>query len=491
MRNLPLRCLTWAAILAAAGWGSERAPAQYPPDDRYPATRPAGQSPGTQPWAPAGPAPPVAVSRPANWPGRYDGPAGGCPGGAPEYVAPSSHAPPSPNAVRSVSHQVPHVSRLPSRTPNPRSPQGAASHSEVAHAQPFLGAHVVARVGKEVVTVSDVLAQIPTIIDRNRANLPEEALEEQREALTRDLNRAIEEAFARQNGPPDRLVIQSEQLRAQMLGQVLQSRIQTLLVFLDAQRTIPEEGFPEVRRQIDEGFEKQVVPDLMKRVGADSRRELEEALRSRGTSLEREKRTFFQQTLAQQWIRQHVDMDEEITYEQMLDYYRKHLEDFDRPAETVWEQLCVQFVDQPSRQAAHAAIAAMGNRVVAGEPFDEVAKEASQGPTASDGGRRVFPDERHLSEELERAISGLPIGQLSPIVRDWRGLHIIRVVERTPAGRVPFEKAQEEIREKIREERLQKQLDEYLEELTRRTSVWTVLDAAPSEPHASSPRPRR
>ncbi len=486
MRNPRLECLTWAAILCVLGWGSSTATAQYRPDEGYENHLPHSSPPAAWQPMPHGPQPPLPASRPAGWPGSYDGPAGGYPG------APSGQVPRNAYEGRSALPQVPHVARLPERGPEPGGSQGAARHPDVAEAKPFLGAHAIARVGKEAVTVSDVLAQVPTLVDRNRGKVPDELLEEQREALTRDLNRAIEEAFARQNAPPGRLVIQSEQLRAQMLDQVLKNQIQTLLVFLDAQRSIPEEGFPEVRRQIDEGFEKQVVPDLLKRAGAGSRRELDEWLRSRGTSLERQKRAFFHQTLAQQWIRQHVNVNEETTYEQMLDYYRSHPEEFDREAQTVWEQLCVQFVDQPSRQEAHAAIAAMGNRVMAGEPFAEVARDASQGPTASDGGRRVYPDDEYLSEELERAVYGLPVGQLSPILRDWRGLHIIRVVERTSAGRLPFEKAQEEIREKIRNERLQKQLDRYLEELTRRTSVWTILDAPPPDQQPAAPAgPRR
>lgn len=364
-------------------------------------------------------------------------------------------------------------------------------HPEIVQVRPFLGAHVVARVGNEVITVSDVLAQVPTLIDRNRGKMPDDLLDAQQEALVRDLNKAIEEAFARQNGPAEQVVIQPEQLRAQMLNQVLDNQIQTLLVFLDAKRNIPEEGMADVRKQIDAGFGKQMVPELMKRAGAGSRRELEDFLRSRGTSLDREKRGFFQQTLAQQWVRQHVKFNEEITHEQMLDYYRGHLEEFNRPAQTVWEQLCVQFVDQPSVQQSQAAISGMGNRVLAGEPFTEVAKDSSQGPTASEGGRRVWPEERILSEELENAVNGLPVGQLSPILRDWRGLHIVRVVERTPAGRVPFEKAQEEIRAKIREERVQKQIGEYVAELKRRTSVWTVVAPKPQEQVASPGVQRR
>jgi parvulin-like peptidyl-prolyl isomerase len=475
----------WTAILCTAGLAAGFAHAQYLPADAYGEYPAAGSTPGFRQAVPGPPQAPVPAARPGTWPASQPGSGGTHVDSAPGY------APHGAEGRHSATHAHPQVARLSDPPAAMDTPHGPARHPDIAQVRPFIGAHVVARVGREVITVSDLLAQVPSVIDRNRGKLPDDLLEAQQEALTRDMTRAIEEAFARQNAPPDQLMIQSEQLRAQMLDQMLKGQIQTLLVFIDAQRNIPEEGMPEVRKQVDDGFQKQVVPGLMKQAKAGSRQELEEFLRSRGSSLDREKRAFFQRTLAEQWVRQYVNPNEEITHEQMLEYYRSHPDEFDRPAQIVWEQLCVQFVDQPSHQEAQAAIAGMGNRVLAGEPFAEVAKDASQGPTASEGGRRAWPDERHLSEELERAIHGLPIGQLSPILRDWRGLHIVRVLERTPAGRLPFEKAQEEIRKKIREERVQKQIDQYVDELTRRTSVWTVLDPPPSDQVASPGIQRR
>ncbi|MDZ7618592.1 MAG: peptidylprolyl isomerase, partial [Patescibacteria group bacterium] len=102
-----------------------------------------------------------------------------------------------------------------------------------------------------------------------------------------------------------------------------------------------------------------------------------------------------------------------------------------------------------------------------------------------------WPEDRILSEEVEKAINGLPVGQLSPILRDWRGLHVVRVVERTPAGRLPFEQAQEDIRGRIRDERVQKQVADYVAELKRRTSIWTVVQTKTHEELASPGAQRR
>jgi hypothetical protein len=56
-------------------------------------------------------------------------------------------------------------------------------------------------------------------------------------------------------------------------------------------------------------------------------------------------------------------------------------------------------------------------------------------------------------------------------------LHIIRVVERTEAGRKPFIEAQVEIREHLLAERRERAMSEYLAKVRERTPVWTMFDA--------------
>ena len=46
-------------------------------------------------------------------------------------------------------------------------------------------------------------------------------------------------------------------------------------------------------------------------------------------------------------------------------------------------------------------------------------------------------------------IFALPVGKLSTIMEDEAGFHIIRVLERKPSGKVPFEEAQQKLGVKI------------------------------------------
>ncbi|GAG70400.1 unnamed protein product [marine sediment metagenome] len=119
----------------------------------------------------------------------------------------------------------------------------------------------------------------------------------------------------------------------------------------------------------------------------------------------------------------------------------------------------------------------MGNDVLNGRSFAEVAKESSEGPTAYNGGLYEWTTRGSLvSKVIDNAIFSLPVGELSAILDDQQALHIVRVLERTDAGRTPFIEAQVAIRMELRRQQQDHSRTEYLDRLKNRTPIWTVFD---------------
>jgi parvulin-like peptidyl-prolyl isomerase len=315
----------------------------------------------------------------------------------------------------------------------------------------------MARVGSEVILAGELFTGIPEMRAKNQ-QVPKDVLE----AKIREI-----------------------------LKQRLEQKIDEKLICQHAQRTIPKENFPKIKDNVAREFENSQVPRMMQGMKARTRQELDEMLRASGTSLEMQKRAFVEQVLAHEWIKQQIKVDEDVGHGEMLDYYRKHLSEFETPARARWEQLTVRVPRFPSRQAAYDALARMGNQVIDGAPLAEVARAQSQGATASEGGFWDWTHQGSLaSEVLDRAIfgdrtrPGLPVGSLSPILEDDQGLHIIRVLERQGPRRTPFLEAQVEIRKKIRAARETQARQDYLARLRRAAPVWTAFD-----PPATANRP--
>ena len=218
---------------------------------------------------------------------------------------------------------------------------------------PCRGTRILVHVGSEVILEGDVSGPIDDFIEANKDRIPADQIEAMREAL---------------------------------IKKQLKNAIQNKLVYLDAKEKIPSEGWEQVQKQLDKAFDEDELDKMMKRVGATSRHELEVKLQKLGTSIEREKRSFSERELARQWIHMQIKPDGEVTPDQMIAYYRQHLDEFTTPDRVKWEELMVRFEKYPNADAAYAALARMGNQVLAGANLADVAKAGSDGPTAFNGG---------------------------------------------------------------------------------------------------------
>ena len=213
--------------------------------------------------------------------------------------------------------------------------------------------------------------------------------------------------------PPD----QVRALRLQICQQVLGTHVETLLVYVDACREIPADKLPEIRKNVDKAFDDQQLPKMMKEANSPNSMEFEKSLRARGMSLDRMRKMFFERGLAQEWMRKNVMADEEIPHAELIACYQNRLADYEFLAKARFEALTVKTGLKRSRQKAWDLLAEMGNEVLGGRAFADIARTRSEGPTASQGGTFDWTNKGSLaSKTLDEAIFSLPIGQLSAIL---------------------------------------------------------------------------
>jgi len=316
--------------------------------------------------------------------------------------------------------------------------------------QPCEGAQILAKVGTDVVLAGEVMAAVNEILARNKDRIPPEQLGAQRELLIRKL---------------------------------LEQRIEIKAIYEDAKRQVPPEGMANIQQRLAEQFESVELPKRMERAKAGSRHELEAKFRELGTSLEREKRSFIERTLAQQWIGEQIKSDKQPTHDEILAYYRDHPAEFEQPARARWEQLTVRIPRYSDGSEAYARLAEMGNQLMRGTPIAEVLKAHRTGDVECGGGAQdwITKDSLGVSRTVEEAVFGLPVGRLSRIFRDGNTFYIVRVLEREELKRTPFEEAQGEIRKKIGELDRRSQLAAYTARVREQIPVWTVFDDSPEQ----------
>jgi hypothetical protein len=309
---------------------------------------------------------------------------------------------------------------------------------------------VLARVGAEVILLGELLSSVNSYIARQGIDFNSPQVLAQREALVRS-----------------------------RLNQLIEQRA----VLHEARRTIPAEAMKTAMARFDEDFDKTVVPQMLKERKLTETAALDEALKKEGTTLERMRRDFGETILFKSWLQQRVEYSHQVTHEEMLDHYQKHLAQYEFVGECRWEQLTAKFDQFPSKAEAYQNLAHWGNQVIIGQPWAEVAKAHSQGSTASQGGSFDWTKKGSLvSKPIDDALFALPVGSLSPILEDDKGFHIVRVVERKDGGRVPFTEAQGAIKKKIMEERGEIARKEYVAKIRKNAIVWNAFDDPATAP---------
>ena len=309
----------------------------------------------------------------------------------------------------------------------------------------FNGTERIARVGNEYIMAGDILPEIDEFI-ATHPEIPADEIDNQ---------------------------------RMLMLKAKLPQKIETKLLFEAAKKKFPKEALPKIEADLNKKYDEEMLPKKIAAAKVKNKKELEELFRKNGTTIAANRRTYFEQAVAGEMVHVHAKkkMEAPVTLDDMLYYYHEHLKDYTTPARVRWEQIRVRFDRHASKEEAWHDLATWGNAVMEGIPFATVASAHSEDPSGSDGGKHGWTSKGSLvSKELDEALFLLPLGTLSPIIEDDRGLSIVRVIEREEMVRKPFADAQVEIKKKLQEHDMNAECEAFLAELRGKTRIWTIFD---------------
>lgn len=276
-----------------------------------------------------------------------------------------------------------------------------------------------------------------------------------------------------------------EQYKRDLMRRLLMQRVEMKLVYQDAKRHLPAEAVEHFEKEVSKLFDEKELPERLKKMGLNSPQEFDARLKKLGSSLAHEKRAFVEAVIAREWLRQQTEREANplatASPEELLAYYQTHIQEFEKPGWVEWQQITVKKDRGRSPSEAAARAAEARDRVLKGEPFEDVARAMSEGPTASSGGWRERTYRGSLrSKAIEDVLFSLPVGSISPIIEDEQGFHIVRVVRREETQRIPFSEAQVTIRDKLAQERRQQMTREWLRKLSQEIPVWTIYDQSGS-----------
>jgi peptidyl-prolyl cis-trans isomerase C len=168
-----------------------------------------------------------------------------------------------------------------------------------------------------------------------------------------------------------------------------------------------------------------------------------------------------------------------VSDQEVEHYYQDHPDEFREPLRFRLSHILVRveaFWDDAAKERARLKMAQLEQGVRSGRQFAAVAREASECYSAKSGGDLGYFLPGQLGRMLEDAARELKPGEVSPVVEDRFGLHLLQVTELRPAGVAPLEQVRGKLRSQLRQEKLLKALTPVVKRLRAEAKVELLLN---------------
>lgn len=170
----------------------------------------------------------------------------------------------------------------------------------------------------------------------------------------------------------------------------------------------------------------------------------------------------------QKLLEQEVTSGIEVTDQEVREFYEENTQMFEESQSVKASHILIDTRDaetEEAKQEARARAEELLEQVEGGADFAELAREHSEGPSASNGGSLPQFSRGEMVPPFEEAAFALEPGETSDVVETRFGFHIIRVEEKSAGGATPYEEVKPQIAQYLEQQKQQEAVQAYLEEL--------------------------
>ncbi len=253
-----------------------------------------------------------------------------------------------------------------------------------------------------------------------------------------------------------------KQLRAKILNQA----IGDLLVNQECKKLTVE--------NMDEKVD-QKVKELESKHGAGPG--MERYLKMRRTTLEEFRQTLKARVQMEEYLKGQGVKEPEIPESKIREMYDADPQSFSREETVKVSHILIAVKTPEEKEAALAKAEEIRKEILSGKDFAEMAKEHSAcGKSAASGGDLGHLKKKYMPPEFDAVAFSLEPGTLSDVVLTKFGFHIIKVIEKTPAGIVPYEQMRGFLLKFLQDEESKTLLESHVQELWKKAQIEIVAE---------------
>lgn len=261
-----------------------------------------------------------------------------------------------------------------------------------------------------------------------------------------------------------------ERKRAEIYGEVLDQLIDDILL---------EQQIKELNYQVSDSEVEAAIQRIITQHNIPNVDTLKDALAKQGKSWKQYREEVKKQLRRWQFINAKVGHRVKVSDEEVREQYDKESMG-EREQEYHARHILFRVQgEEPGLEARQKqnALDALA-RLRAGEDFEKLAKEISEGPTARFGGDLGWFRKGVMVKEFEDAVLSLEKGEISEAVRTPFGWHVILLDDIREVAVRSFEDMAPEIRQQLREDEMQRQMTTWLRDLRKKSFVDVKLPVA-------------
>ena len=151
----------------------------------------------------------------------------------------------------------------------------------------------------------------------------------------------------------------------------------------------------------------------------------------------------------------------EIKDEQLLGYFKQHMEEFQKGEQVRTLHIMVETEDEARR---------ISKLIRKGKSFSELAKQHSTSPEGKTGGDMGYYEAGQMPKWFDDVFK-LKVNKVSDIIRTPFGVHIFKVVDKKPERKMNFEESKKQIHATLLREAQEQAFHTWVEEIKKKSEI--------------------
>jgi peptidyl-prolyl cis-trans isomerase SurA len=254
-----------------------------------------------------------------------------------------------------------------------------------------------------------------------------------------------------------------ERITAEARKAILDRMIEDLLLRQEARRlgiTVRDE---ELNASIQETLSK-------RNLSMDT---LQEALIKDGTNYDKYREATRSEMIKTRILQREIRPRVTVTNEEIGAFYQEHRDDYEGKLRVRLLMISLPVPaasDEAEKESQRKKAESILKRIQAGEYFEALANENSQGKEAS-GGDIGYIEKGSINPILEEAAFSLKPGEVSGVIETNQGFYIIKALDKRGGGSLSLKATRQEVDERIFTEKMEKKYTEWMAEKRQKAHI--------------------